>query len=66
MKAPPKRTDLTARVATMIVAIVMFVIAALLYNAIKGKHEYDAQRASATAMSASSAALASSPTTASQ
>jgi hypothetical protein len=50
----------------MIVAIVTFVIAALLYNAIKGKHEYDAQRASATAMSASSAALASSPTTASQ
>jgi hypothetical protein len=56
MNASRKKPDPTTRVAALIVIVVMLVIATFLYNAIKGKREYDAQKASA-AQSGSAASM---------
>ncbi|MEA3120160.1 MAG: hypothetical protein QOI13_3430 [Paraburkholderia sp.] len=56
MNAPRKKPDSTTRVAALIVVAVMLVIATFLYNAIKGKRDYDAQNAS-SAQSGSAASM---------
>jgi hypothetical protein len=67
MNAPRKKPDSTTRVAALIVIVILLVIATFLYNAIKGKREYDAQNASATQSgSAASMSVAAPATGASQ
>jgi flagellar basal body-associated protein FliL len=68
MNTPRNKSNPTTRVAALIVVVVVLVIATLLYNAIKGKHEYDEQNAAASQIAAPAAAvsLASSPAAASQ
>ncbi|HEV3106050.1 MAG TPA: hypothetical protein VGZ01_10200 [Trinickia sp.] len=40
------KSNPTSRVAALIVTVVLIVIATLLYNALKGKREYDRENAS--------------------
>ena len=51
-----KPTNPTTRVAVLIVVIVLIVIGTFVFNAIKGKREYDEQNAAAVSSSASSPA----------
>lgn len=43
-----KKPNPTTRVAVLIVIVVLIVIATFMFNAIKGKREYDAQNAAAS------------------
>lgn len=43
MNDPRKQSNPTTRVAVVIVVAVLIVIGSLVYNAIKGKREYDEQ-----------------------
>jgi hypothetical protein len=56
MNTSRKKLDPATRVAALIVIVVLLVFATYLYNAIKGKREYDAQNASA-AQSGSAASM---------
>lgn len=56
----PRRKNATTRIAVFFVVVVLIVIGTLLFNAIRGKREYDAQmRAAGTASSDGSASAAS-------
>lgn len=46
------KSNPTTRVAVLVVVIVLIVIGTFLYNAIKGKREYDEQNAGAAASTA--------------
>lgn len=48
----PNKPNPTTRVAVLVVVIVLIVIGTFLYNAIKGKREYDEQNAAATSTAA--------------
>ena len=43
----PNKSNPTTRVAVLIVVVVLIVIATFLFNAIKGKRDYDEQNAAA-------------------
>ena len=58
MNQPRKKPDPTARVAVLIVVVVLIVIGTLLYNAIRGKLEYDRERRASQDASAPAAASA--------
>lgn len=67
MNDPRKKTNPTSRVAAIIIAVVLLVIATLLYNAIKGKREYDRENATdtpAASVPAQAASMAASAATA--
>ena len=53
------KSNPTTRVAVLIVVVVLIGIATFLFNAIKGKREYDEQNAAASAPVAASASGAS-------
>ncbi len=55
----PRRPNPTTRVATIIVIAVLIALATLVYNALKGKREYDEQRAASAASAASIGAASS-------
>lgn len=55
----PRRPNPTTRVATIIVIAVLIALATLVYNALKGKREYDEQRATSAASAASIGAASS-------
>ncbi|CAN7421468.1 hypothetical protein LJR230_002593 [Trinickia sp. LjRoot230] len=59
MNDPRKKSNPTTRVAVVIVVAMLIVIGTLVYNAIKGKREYDEQ-AGAINPSRSAAAVAAS------
>ena len=66
MNAPRNNTNPTTRVAALIVIVVVLTIATVLYNAIKGKREYDEENAaSSQSASAASVSAASVPVAAS-
>ena len=48
----PKKTNPTTRVAVLIVVVVLIVIGTFVFNAMKGKREYDEQNAAASSQSA--------------
>lgn len=52
----PNKSDPTTRVAVLIVVVVLIVIGTFLFNAIKGKREYDEQNAGASAPAATAVA----------
>ncbi|WP_153100639.1 hypothetical protein [Paraburkholderia hayleyella] len=54
---PPRKKNPTSGVAVLIVAVVLFVLATLLYNAITEKRDYDRQNDTASATSARAASL---------
>jgi NADH:ubiquinone oxidoreductase subunit 3 (subunit A) len=68
MNDPRNKSNPTTRVAAIIVVAVLIALATLVYNALKGKHEYDAEKASAPASGASigAASSAAAPAGASQ
>ncbi|PMS37844.1 hypothetical protein B0G57_101508 [Trinickia symbiotica] len=49
MNDPRNKPNPTTRVAAIIVVAVLIALATLVYNALKGKREYDAEKASAPA-----------------
>lgn len=51
----PNKSNPTTRVAVLIVVIVLLVIGTFLFNAIKGKREYDEQNAAAPSPAAQAA-----------
>jgi hypothetical protein len=59
MNKPPRKKNPTLGVAIFIVVAILLVIATILYNAIKEKHDFDSQNASAPALSSDAAAAAS-------
>jgi hypothetical protein len=58
MNKPPRKKNPTFGVAIFIVVAILLVIATIFYNAIKEKHDFDAQNASAPTISSGAAAAA--------
>ncbi len=52
----PNKSNPTTRVAVLIVVVLLIVIGTLLFNAIKGKREYDEQNAGASMPAAAAVA----------
>jgi cell division protein FtsX len=59
MNKPPRKKNPTLGVAIFIVVAILLVIATILYNAIKEKHDFDSQNAAAPSISSEAAAAAS-------
>jgi cell division protein FtsX len=59
MNKPPRKKNPTLGVAIFIVVAILLVIATILYNAIKEKHDFDAQNADTPSISSGAAAAAS-------
>ena len=57
----PNKSNPTTRVAALIIVIVLIVIATFLFNAIKGKREYDEQNAAASSPSPAVASAVTAP-----
>ena len=58
MTRPPHRNNPTFGIAVFIVVAILFVIATLIYNAIREKHEFDSQNAQAPSVASQAAAAA--------
>jgi cell division protein FtsX len=58
MNKPPRKKNPTFGVAIFIVIAILLVIATIFYNAIKEKHDFEAQNAPAPSISSDAAAAA--------
>lgn len=58
MNKPPRKKNPTLGVAIFIVIAILLVIATILYNAIKEKHDFDSQNAATPSISSDAAAAA--------
>ncbi|MGF6967065.1 hypothetical protein OKW43_004093 [Paraburkholderia sp. WC7.3g] len=58
MNKPPRRKNPTFGIAVFIVVAILLVIATLIYNAIREKHEFDSQSAQVPSLASEAAAAA--------
>ncbi|APA85154.1 hypothetical protein BJG93_06955 [Paraburkholderia sprentiae WSM5005] len=58
MTKPPRTKNPTFGIAVFIVVAILFVIATLIYNAIRGKHEFESQNAQVPSVTSAAAAAA--------
>jgi cell division protein FtsX len=62
MNKPPRKKNPTFGIAVFIVVAILVVIATLFYNAIREKHEFESQHATASSITSDAAAAAAAAT----